>query len=147
MLCSSSHRITPIAASSPYALPPDSVIALTICTLFTGLSTSVSRVPGAPPRTSTPPVVSSFTMMAVQPVGRSVSVKCPTFTPSTAVIVMLPPLTEFVAAAGGGDTLRDCASMPADAATVADNDARRIVNFINAPLVGADLCVGPGADT
>jgi hypothetical protein len=48
---------------------------LTICTELVGFSTSVSRVPGAPPRTSTPPVVSSFKMTTVQPVGRSLKVK------------------------------------------------------------------------
>ena len=52
---SSRYRITPSAAASPKALPPVSRTAWTSCTRFVGRSRSVSRVPGAEPRTSTPP--------------------------------------------------------------------------------------------
>ena len=71
---SSRYRITPEAASSPNALPPVSTIACTLSTMLIGLSRSVSRVPGAAPRTSTPPVAPASAMMTVHPVGRRVSV-------------------------------------------------------------------------
>ena len=89
ILCSSSQRITPLAASRPKALPPDSTIACTLSTTFSGASSSVSRVPGAAPRTSTPATTPSPASTTVQPVGRSVSVKCPTLRPETAVSVLL----------------------------------------------------------
>lgn len=66
--------MTPVAASRPKALPPASITACTFSTMLTGLSRSVSRVPGAAPRTSTPPVAPASAMMTVQPVGRRVSV-------------------------------------------------------------------------
>ena len=47
--------ITPSAAASPKALPPVSSTACTRSTWLRGSSRSVSRVPGPPPRTSTPP--------------------------------------------------------------------------------------------
>ena len=47
--------ITPSAAASPYALPPVSTTACTRSITARGSSRSVSRVPGPPPRTSTPP--------------------------------------------------------------------------------------------
>src|SRR6185295_13749769 len=62
-------------------------IALTFCTWFTGLRRSVSRVPGAPPRTSTLATAPASVRITVQPVGRSVRVKWPTLTPGTAVRV------------------------------------------------------------
>ena len=74
MLCSSSHRTVPVAASRPNALPPDKTIAFTLSTMLSGLSRSISRVPGAPPRCETPPTASPSTTMTVHPVGRSVSV-------------------------------------------------------------------------
>jgi hypothetical protein len=74
MLCSSSQRTVPVAASRPNALPPASTIALTLSTMLSGFSRSVSRVPGAPPRCDTPPTTSPSARMTVQPVGRSVSV-------------------------------------------------------------------------
>ena len=55
MLCSSSQRTVPVAASRPNALPPASTTALTLSTMLSGSSRSVSRVPGAPPRCETPP--------------------------------------------------------------------------------------------
>ena len=117
MFFSSSHFITPDAASSPNALPPASEIALTIWTLFTGFSRSVSRVPGAPPRTSTPPVVPSLKRIAVHPVGRSLSVTLPTLTPSTAVSVMLSAAGFANAAAFGSAVAVDCAVRPLLAAS------------------------------
>ena len=53
--------------------------------MFIGSSKSVSRVPGAAPRTSTPPTAPLSTSTTVQPVGRSESVKCPTLMPGIAV--------------------------------------------------------------
>src|SRR5262245_38366064 len=84
---SSSQRTTPVAASSPNALPPERTTALTLSTRLSGLSRWVSRVPCAPARGETPPTASPATTTAVQPVGRSVSVKCPTRIPGTAVMV------------------------------------------------------------
>src|SRR4051794_33317303 len=85
MLCSSSQRTVPVAASRPNALPPERTTAFTLSTMFSGLSRSVSRVPGAPPRCDTPPTASPSTRITVQPVGRSLSVWWPTLMPSTAV--------------------------------------------------------------
>ena len=48
-----SQRITPSAAESPNAEPPDRQIASMRSLRDAGSSRSVSRVPGAPPRTST----------------------------------------------------------------------------------------------
>ena len=52
---SASPCITPSAAASPNALPPVSTTAWTRSTALRGSRRSVSRVPGPPPRTSTPP--------------------------------------------------------------------------------------------
>ena len=52
--CFSRFRRTPVATSRPNALPPDKNTAWTCWTRLTGSSTSVSTVPGADPRTSTP---------------------------------------------------------------------------------------------
>ncbi len=82
---SSSQRITPPAASRPKALPPASRTACTFSTAFTGASSSVSRVPGAAPRTSTPQTAPPSASTTVQPVGRRESVKWPTERPATAV--------------------------------------------------------------
>src|SRR6185369_3398071 len=54
-----------------------------------GLSRSVSRVPGAAPRTSTPATAPSSVRITVQPVGLRESVKCPTLIPATSVIDLL----------------------------------------------------------
>src|SRR2546426_744830 len=45
--------MTPLAASSPNALPPVRTSAWIAGTRFAGSSAALSRVPGAPPRTST----------------------------------------------------------------------------------------------
>ena len=82
MWCSSSHFDVPVAASRPNALPPDRTIALTLSTMLSGLSRSVSRVPGAPPRCETPPgTPSPSTRMTVQPVVPPGSVTLPTLMP------------------------------------------------------------------
>ena len=86
--CSSSQRTAPVAASRPQALPPESITACTFSTRLQGSSRSVSRVPGAAPRTSTPATAPSRAITTLQPVGRRVSVKCPTSIPATRV--MLP---------------------------------------------------------
>ena len=83
---SSSQRITPDAASSPNALPPPSNTACTCSTLFSGDSRSVSRVPGAPPRTSTPATAPAPHSTTLQPVGRRGSVKWPTVRPAMSQI-------------------------------------------------------------
>ena len=67
--------MTPEAASKPNALPPDNKMALTACTVFSGWSRSVSRVPGADPRTSTPATAGLSKSTTVQPVGRRSLVK------------------------------------------------------------------------
>ena len=46
------HRMTPSAADSPKAEPPERQMASIRSTRQDGSSRSVSRVPGAPPRTS-----------------------------------------------------------------------------------------------
>src|SRR5437773_121300 len=51
-----------------------------------GFKRSVSRVPGAPPRTSTPAVAPASARMTVHPVGRRGSVKCPILIPATSQI-------------------------------------------------------------
>ena len=74
----SKNRMTPSAAAKPYALPPDSTTACTLSTLASGLSKSVSRVPGPPPRTSTPATAPLRVNTAVQPVEPEACVQCPT---------------------------------------------------------------------
>ena len=68
-----------------------------------GRRRSVSRVPGAPPRTSTPPTAPFSQRTTVQPVAARRSVQCPTRMPGTSVmasrsgrLTMRPPF-----AAGG----------------------------------------------
>ena len=56
---SSSQRATPSAAASPWALPPVKSTALTPSTDAAGWSSSLSRVPGPPPRTSAAATVPS----------------------------------------------------------------------------------------
>ena len=84
---SSSHRCTPSAAASPNALPPLSRMAWTRSTRRIGSSRSVSRVPGDPPRTATPPTALSPHSTTVQPVAASASVQWPAAMPGTAVMV------------------------------------------------------------
>ena len=74
-------RTTPVAASRPNALPPARTIAWTTSTVAVGARRSVSRVPGALPRTSTPAVAPCSAMTTVHPVGRALSVCCPTLSP------------------------------------------------------------------
>src|SRR5699024_7915917 len=69
-------------------LPPHSSTALGPLTRLPGRSRSVSRVPGAAPRTSTPPTVSGGQSTAVTPVRASRSSTWPTVMPRTSV--MLP---------------------------------------------------------
>src|SRR5713101_2578712 len=86
MLCSSRYFMTPLAASRPYALPPVSTTASTCSTRFSGCSSSVSRVAGAPPRTSTPPTATVSHRITVQPVAASRFVSCPTRMPGMSVM-------------------------------------------------------------
>ncbi len=74
---SSSQRIAPSAAASPKALPPLSTTPLISAAPASGPITSVSRVPGPPPRTSTPALLPGGTTTAVQPVSPSRFVQCP----------------------------------------------------------------------
>ena len=79
----SSSRAAPEDASSPNAEPPDSTTAFTWSTVSSGLSRSVSRDAGAPPRTSTPPVAPFGHTITVHPVSPSRSVQWPKRNPST----------------------------------------------------------------
>src|SRR5579884_3493553 len=90
--------MTPLAASRPKALPPVSRMAFTRSTRCRGRSRSVSRVAGAPPRTSTPPVAGRSQRMTVQPVPASRLVSCPTRMPgmsvmSSCIAMMFLPLS------------------------------------------------------
>src|SRR6266516_6687803 len=78
--------MTPPAASSPKALPPVRTMAWTFSTMCIGCSRSVSRVAGAPPRTSTPPTAGVSQRMTVQPVPASRLVSCPTRMPGMSVM-------------------------------------------------------------
>ena len=73
--------MTPSAAARPNALPPVSRMACARSAVMPGRSSSVPRVPGAPPRTSTPGTAPPGTSTTVQPVRPAVSVQCPTDTP------------------------------------------------------------------
>src|SRR5262245_32153608 len=81
--------MTPAAVSNPKALPPERTIACTLSTVLIGFRRSVSRVPGAEPRTSTPATAPVSYRTTVQPVGLRDSVKCPTLIPSTSVIQLI----------------------------------------------------------
>src|SRR5215471_16654997 len=85
---SSSQRITPSAAESPKALPPERTRAWTLSTRHTGFNRSVSRVPGAVPRTSTPATHPVGHKTTVQPVAASRVVQWPTCRPGTSVRVL-----------------------------------------------------------
>ncbi len=63
-----SHSMTPAAASRPKAEPPDSTTASTRSTKVSEESNSVSRLPGAPPRTSTDAVAGASASTTVAPV-------------------------------------------------------------------------------
>src|SRR5215471_7057991 len=73
--------MTPSAAARPNALPPVSKMACARPAVMPGRSASVPRVPGAPPRTSTPGTAPPGTSTTVQPVRPAGSVQCPTDTP------------------------------------------------------------------
>src|SRR5699024_415262 len=66
--CSSKYLITPDAASTPNAEPPDKTIPCIFSIIFLEDSKSVSLVPGAEPLTSTPAVAPSSQIIVVQPV-------------------------------------------------------------------------------
>src|SRR6185295_6283095 len=76
--------MTPSAAANPKADPPVSTTASTRSTNRVGSSRAVSRVAGAPPRTSPDPTVPEGAHTTVTPV--SGPVQCPTRIPGTAVI-------------------------------------------------------------
>ena len=82
--------MTPFAAASPYALPPVSTTAWTRSIVVVGWSRSVSRVPGPPPRTSTPPTAPPRATTTVVPVSQpSVSaVWCPISNPSITSLIL-----------------------------------------------------------
>src|SRR5579859_3924471 len=61
-------------------------MACTSSTICMGRSRSVSRVAGAPPRTSTPPTAGASQRMTVQPVPASRLVSCPTRMPGMSVM-------------------------------------------------------------
>src|SRR4051812_41794187 len=69
--------MTPSAAARPNALPPVSSTAWTRSTRLRGSSRSVSRVPGPPPRTSTPPTApSAGASTTVVPVSHPSPTRC-----------------------------------------------------------------------
>ena len=72
---SASQRTTPSAAARPNALPPVRRIAFAPAPALAGERASVSRVPGAPPRTSQDATLPSGSRTAVQPVQASWSVQ------------------------------------------------------------------------
>ena len=80
--------MTPAAASRPKALPPVSRTPWTCPTSRPGRMASVSRVPGANPRTSTPAVAPALQSTTVQPVHARGLVAWPTRMPLTAVMVV-----------------------------------------------------------
>ena len=84
---SSRKRMTPFAAPRPKAEPPVSSTALTSSMRRPGAMASVSLVAGAPPGTTTEPVVPFGTRTTVHPVKASSFVQCPTRTPGTSVII------------------------------------------------------------
>ena len=88
---SSSQRWTPLAAARPNALPPVSRTAWISFTAVPGRMASVSRVPGAPPLTSTDPLVPGGHRTTVHPVTPARSVTWPTRIPATRVITRSPP--------------------------------------------------------
>ena len=109
--------------------------------MLTGSSRFVSRVPGAPPRCDTPPgAPAPSTRITVQPVGRSVSVKCPTLIPSTSVS---PFVATGAGAATGAGVCR--AAMPPAAAATRHPSVASPVRYIDASLISAPGAPPPGA--
>jgi hypothetical protein len=96
IFCSYNHRTTPSDAAIPNAEPPDNTTAWTFSTRFTGARRSVSRVPGAAPRTSTPATAPSGHSTAVTPLAAETSVYCPTKMPSTSVNALFLPVAEIL---------------------------------------------------
>src|SRR3990170_5025126 len=94
--------MTPPAASSPKALPPVRSTACTSWIRVPGRSRSVSRVPGAPPRTSTPPTAPSSQRTTVQPGAARRFLQWPTLMPGTSVMASRRLATGF----GGSGRLR-----------------------------------------
>src|SRR5581483_5669861 len=86
---SARKRTTPSAAASPKADPPDSTTASTRSTSREGSSSAVSRVAGAPPRTSPEPTVPAGAHTTVTPV--SGPVQWPTRMPATSVMALTAP--------------------------------------------------------
>src|SRR5919106_1403082 len=82
--------IPPSAVCAAIIAPVPST-AFTSCTSMPGRSRSVSRVPGAPPRTSPDPTVPGGQSTTVHPVRPTGSVQWPTRIPSTAVITRPAP--------------------------------------------------------
>src|SRR5512139_1706105 len=83
--------MTPSAAARPKALPPVKSTAWHFRTRFARPRTSVSRVPGAPPRASTAAAMLVSQRMAVQPVALRRSVWWPTRMPGTSVMALRGP--------------------------------------------------------
>ena len=90
----SSSSATPQDAARPYADPPERTTALRVWTVSSGRRRSVSRVAGAPPRTSTPPVAPLGHTMTVQPVPALALVVCAAKIPG--IWVMLSMLAMVV---------------------------------------------------
>jgi hypothetical protein len=101
---SASHATAPSAAASPNALPPANTIAWTSGVNVPGRRASVSRVPGAPPFTSTDPAVPGGHSTTVHPVAAASSVQCPTRIPATSVIepALVSSLTRCAGASPSG---------------------------------------------
>src|SRR5712691_3638553 len=93
-----SHSITPAAASRPKADPPDSTIASTRSTRVSGARSSVSRLPGAPPRTSTEATAGCSASTTVVPVMPSRSSAWPTRMPGTSVTRLRGPVAAIMPA-------------------------------------------------
>ena len=74
---SARYRITPSAAASPKAEPPARTIASMRVTVREGSSRSISRVAGAPPRTSPDPTEPDANNMTVTPVPEGVKSTAP----------------------------------------------------------------------
>src|SRR6202051_652520 len=84
-------EVTPSAAARPNTDPPASTTACARPMRFSGARASVSRVPGPPPRTSTPAGQSLAHASTVTPVCTRSSVACPTAKPGTSVMRFLGP--------------------------------------------------------
>ena len=90
--CASSERITPSAAASPNAEPPVSTTASTCSTSRCGSSSAISRLAGAPPRTSPDPTVPAGTSDDGD--AGAVAGPVPDPMPGTSVIRRRPPRGE-----------------------------------------------------